>query len=271
MTNRIEPLRKTTMDGVVYHRPPEIERFIERTLDRPFDELIDRALIKDRRHADYVPSEVLMYHLRTTRRDNSDARFEILYSIVKGRIEHACPRPNRHVGDTELEIARIAELRDLIVERVVDLILEDRQAYCDKLDIYEIRFDRAVRMLRIDKFGVVARRENPKTPLEYDQESGDIAAEVEEALAALKATALSKEEELTYRIQVRRAIDALPDDERRVIDMMLADLPIEADDPKEPSISALLGCVEKTVRNRRNRAYAKIKTALRLEEVGHDK
>jgi hypothetical protein len=50
-----------------------------------------------------------------------------------------------------------------------------------------------------------------------------------------------------------------------VIDLLLADIPIETSKDGEPSMTELLGCVEKTVRNRRDRAYAKIRRALDLE------
>ncbi|WP_209015621.1 hypothetical protein [Roseibium sp. RKSG952] len=50
-----------------------------------------------------------------------------------------------------------------------------------------------------------------------------------------------------------------------MIDLMLADIPIETNKDGERSMVELLGCVEKTVRNRRNRAFAKIRRALDLE------
>ena len=40
---------------------------------------------------------------------------------------------------------------------------------------------------------------------------------------------------------------------------------IETSKDGEPSMTELLGCVEKTVRNRRDRAYARIRRALDLE------
>jgi DNA-directed RNA polymerase specialized sigma24 family protein len=88
---------------------------------------------------------------------------------------------------------------------------------------------------------------------------------VEGALDRYKKTGLTAEEDFDYRIHLRRAIDALPTDEREVIDLLLADIPIETSKDGEPSMTELLGCVEKTVRNRRDRAYAKIRRALDLE------
>ena len=81
--------------------------------------------------------------------------------------------------------------------------------------------------------------------------TGGERAVVEAALERYKKPELTAEEELDYRIHLRRAINALPADEREVIDLMLTDIPIETNKNGEPSMTELLGCVEKTVRNRR--------------------
>jgi hypothetical protein len=262
----IIPLRKSEPDGATYTRPENIELFIRATLDWPFEKLVERAKIINRQHPDYVPSEVLMYHLRSTRHDNSDTRFEPLYSIMVTRIEIACPRANSRVGNIETENLRAADLRNALVEHVVDLILRDRQEYCEQLDFFEIRFDRAIRLAKFDKYRRASRREDQKVPLEYDDETGDVVHEVEEALARLRAHAWSVEEDLTYQIQVRQAIKALPESERKVINMLLAEIPIESENSDEQSIVRLLGCTEKTVRNRRDRAILKLRIALGLEK-----
>jgi hypothetical protein len=74
----IEPLRKRTTGGELYTRRAETVAFIKLSLEWVFEELLDRASIRDRRHNDYVPSEVLLYHLRQTKSDNSDGRFVAL-------------------------------------------------------------------------------------------------------------------------------------------------------------------------------------------------
>ena len=76
---------------------------------------------------------------------------------------------------------------------------------------------------------------------------------------------MTPEEEVTYRFEVRRAIDSLPEMERRVIDMLEAGIAIESNNPGEPSIAGVLGCTPKTVRNRRDRAVQRIRETLGLE------
>lgn len=263
MTAPIDPLRKLK-DGVPLTRQPEVVAAIERTFTWTFEELLQHAAINDRRHALYVPSEALMYRLRATKKDNSDKRFLALYDIIKRRLEAACARATTSEGETVFENAKLADIRDRLVAHVVDLVLADRQDYSDKLDFFEVRFERAIRLLRIDKFRRIARHEVGKVALEYDDGSGEIIHEAEEGLASMRENIRSSEDDLTYRLSLRRAIDALPDEERKVIELILAGVTIESKDPNEISIVNLLGTVEKTVRNRRDRAITKIRAALKL-------
>lgn len=261
---RVEPLRKRKASGGLYTRRSPIIDLVEKSLAWSFDDLLDRATIRDRCNDEYVPSEVLVYHLRQTKSDNSDGRFVALYNILRDRIEAACPRPNRQVADKVYEDARTAEIRDATVDHVTELMFTDRQGYDEQLDIYEVVFDKAVRSAHITKLRKVNRRANATEEVE-DTVSGEVCAVVEVALDRYKKVGLTTEEDFDYRIHLRCAIDALPADEREVIDLLLADIPIETNQDGEPSMTELLGCVEKTVRNRRDRAFAKIRRALDVE------
>lgn len=106
---QIEPLRKRTVEGELYTRRPETVGFIKVSLEWPFDELLERSANRDRRHAEYIPSEVLLYYLRQTKSDNSDGRFVALYNILLDRVEAACPRPNSRRGDKEYEDITISK------------------------------------------------------------------------------------------------------------------------------------------------------------------
>lgn len=260
----IEPLRKRKTSGELYTRRSPTIQYIEKSLQWPFDELLNRASTRDRRHSEYVPSEVLVYYLRQTKSDNSDGRFIQLYDILRDRVEAACPRANRHMGEKVHEDARLSEIRDATVDHVTELIFTDRQDYDEQLDIYEVVFDKAVRAAHITKLRKVSRRENASEDIE-DEVTGEVRTVVEAALDRYKKVSLTAEEDLDYRIHLRDAINALPTDEREVIDLILADIAIETNKDGEPSMTELLGCVEKTVRNRRERAFKKIRQALELE------
>lgn len=60
----IDPLRKRNDSGEIYTRRPPVTELIKKSLQWPFEDLLDRAAIRHRHHSDYVPSEVLVYHLR---------------------------------------------------------------------------------------------------------------------------------------------------------------------------------------------------------------
>lgn len=260
----IEPLRKHKSTGERYTRRSPIIDFIARSSAWPFADLLQRAANTDRRDSDYVPSEVLVYHLRSTKADNSDSRFVAIYNILRDRIQAACPRANCQVADKTFEDARIAEIRDTTIDYVTELMFMDRHGYDEGLDIFEVVFDKAVRSAHITKLRKVNRRESANEDIE-DAVTGEVRAVVEAALDRYKSAGLTAEEDFDYRIYLRRAIDALPTEERKVIDLMLAGIPIETNKEGELSMTELLGCVEKTVRNRRDRAFAKIRTALNLE------
>jgi DNA-directed RNA polymerase specialized sigma24 family protein len=260
----IEPLRKRKVGGELYTRRTQTIASIEKSLQCSFDDLIGQASIRDRRHSDYVPSEVLVYHLRQAKSDKLDGRFIRLYDLLRDRIERACPQANRNVGERVYEDARLAEIRDETIDHVTELMFRDLQDYDEQLDIYEVVFDKAVRAAHITKLRKVNRRENANEDME-DEVTGEVRTVVEAALERYKKVDLTAEEDLDYRIHLRDAINALPTDEREVIEMMLADIPIETNKDGDPSMTVLLGCVEKTVRNRRKRAFTKIRQALELE------
>lgn len=125
-------------------------------------------------------------------------------------------------------------------------------------------FDRAVAKLRDSAFRSVFAKDNPLTPMEYD-ESGDVTNEVEESLGRYRPEGMTQEEEFTYRFQLRAAIDSLPEDERRLIDMEEAGYPDQSENPEVETIAKLLGRTPKTVRAMRKRAYQSIRERLCIE------
>lgn len=269
MTSDIPPLRKRTQGGELYSRPPEIEEAILETLALPFEDFVERAQNRNRGHPEYVPSEVLVHRIRVTRYNNSDDQFNALYSVLSERINRSCPRSVTRVEGGIGKVGSLMDVAEYVMERFVTFILKDRDEYEEKLDIFEARFDRAVRLLRKSAFRRVLRHEKPLTSLEYEL-SGDVPDDVEEYSALLKGSSMTPEEEITYRFQIRGAIDSLPETERRVIDMLEAELPIESKNADEPSISGLLGCTPKTVRNRRDRAIQRIRETLGVEACDAD-
>ena len=206
-----------------------------------------------------------MHRLRATKRDNHPRVFDQLYRIVRDRIASACPRAvSTREGRCSVEAAPLAELRDRVVDHVVGLIVLDRDDYQEGLDIYEVVFDAAVARRRTDAY----RRHYRDASVREDLEALD-QPQASDALKAMSADdlldRLSREEGTDDRIDLRRAIDALPEQERRVIDMILAGHKIEGQDPDEVTVSSALGCTSKTARARRDSAARKLRA-----QLGHE-
>ncbi|HAV45399.1 sigma-70 family RNA polymerase sigma factor [Halomonas aquamarina] len=256
-TIKIPPLRKAKLDGQLYCRRQPIENMLVEIASVSLEVFTERARILDRRSPDYIPSEVLVHWVRQTRHHKSDAQFNVLYPLLEQRIRHACPKK-------EIRGGRYTDLQEYVLERVVKLLLCDRSNYEEKLDIYEVVFDRTIASLRASAFRHGFAKDVPLTPIEYD-ESGEVTSEVEESLSQYQPGGMTQEEEFTYRFQLRAAIDSLPKDERRLIDMEEAGYSDQSEDPEVHTIAKLLGRTPKTVRAMRKRAYQRIRERLCIE------
>ncbi|MHB8886301.1 MAG: RNA polymerase sigma factor, partial [Methylovirgula sp.] len=113
------------------------------------------------------------------------------------------------------------------------------------------------------------KEENRSQPLSYDDETSELSSEVEDALARLNPQSPEKIDDPAYRKRFAAAIDSLPEDQRRVIVLLLRDIQIESKDPEAVTIVKVLACSEKTVRNRRDRAFKALRAALD-EDLDHD-
>ncbi len=241
-------------------RPPEIEQSINVALAMPREELLERASINDRGHPGYLPSECLLHLLRRTKFDNDDRLFRKLFDLLRGRVLRALPRAEGRSGSQATEDRLAKDVRDEVLFRFNELLCLDRDGGDDRLDFFEVRFEQAISRLRITAKRKAFRMEAASAPL-GDEESSEPSAEVEEAAALFRPP----EDEILaprYRKMLALAIDSLPTDERKVITMMLAEIPIVSEDPEKLSMVKILGCSAKTVWNRRDRAIKKLTAML---------
>lgn len=261
----LRPLRKKTINGILYKRRAQTEALIHACHELTFDELCNRAEIRARSNANYLPSEVLVYFLRQTKTHDNDAQFYGLYQLLEKRIKQVCLHYHGvRLADKNEAGIHLLEFQEFVLDDFAERVMLDRQEYEEKLDIFECAFDKAIAGRKDDAMKQMYRHEKPKEQVEYD-EDGDIPADVERALAALYPDVSSIEDDITYRFQLQQAIDALPEDERRVINMIFAGIPSESTDPDVPTISKLLECGPQTVRNRRDRAVKKLQIMLGTE------
>ncbi len=147
--------------------------------------------------------------------------------------------------------------------RFVELLSADRQAYSEKLDYFEVRFDGALVSLRRDAQEQAWRDENRSTTLEFDEETGEPSADVERAAGSFHPFAEQEINASDYRSRLNAAIDTLPAEQIRILEMIQKDIPIDSKDPSTMTISKALGKSEKTIRTHRDKAYAALRAALK--------
>ena len=256
----ITPLTKRTLGGKPYERDPKIEASLIDLSLLPREELIERAAITRRSDPGYVPSECLIYFVRASRKDNSDAWFERLYKVLTERVLRCLPRPESADGTTE-SLTR-GRIRDKVFGRFVELLAGDRTEASTKLDYFEVRFDGALASLRRDAQEQAWRDENRSTMLEFDDETGEPSPEVERAVGHFDPFAAPEIDGANYRLRLDVAIEALPPEQIRIIDMLRQGFPIDSKEAGVMTIAKALGRSEKTIRTHRDKAYAALRAAL---------
>lgn len=246
----VRPLTKVRKrDGRTYERPAEIERAIAALLEKPRAEVLSLLTIRSRKDPDYVPSECLVHLIRASRSDNNAAFFDALYGELVRRLARALPRAEEHTDEgKEATSAMREQVRDEVLGRFTDWLVEDRAAAGDALDIFECRFDYAVAKTR--------ERAWRRLGTELSKRHGKTVEELTESVEAGGAEFLTLRDQLfsdpSSRMRLHAMIDRLPDTDRRIIQMLIADFSIDSKKEGEVSIRSVLACDEKTVRNRRD-------------------
>ncbi len=265
----IAPLRKRYPNGTSYFRPQIIEQSLAALDLLSIDEVAERAKIDDSKDRDYVSSECVLHFVRQSKaRGDGNAYFD-LFTILRQRVLQAVPVIPRRVSGLSKSAEKGSDLdvQEHVIQAFQKLICSDRNEYDERLDFYEIRFKKAVARLRASARRSVRKHTSRLENMTYEDDSTTPSAEVEEALARLKGPGGDEKLDFLYRSRLLAAINALPPDERRVIELCLQDMDIESEDGEALTMVKVLKCVEKTVRNRRDRAFAKLRETLQKEEV----
>jgi hypothetical protein len=261
----ITPLRKRSLAGALYTRDAKVEAKLLEVLQLPPDEVITRCAIEFRENPAYVPSECVVYLLRACRNDKSVTQFERLYAILARRFLRSFPPAESE--DTNTLSLTPSLVRDKAFGRFIELLVDDHNGYSQKLDFYEVRFDMTVAKLRLDAQRQVWRDANRSSPLEIDRETGEFSVEVEMAAGSFDPFNSSEIDNPVYRSRLDAAIDALPDLQRRIIEMLRLGFPIDSIEPKAVTIANALKKSEKTIRTHRDKAYAILRSALEEGET----
>lgn len=262
----IVPLRKIK-DGHPYCRLPHVEAKLETLLALSRDEILKACRVTDRILSAYVPTECVVHLLRHAKHDNNVRYLADLMDVFSKRVARAFPVPERHLsgsGGKGVVVADL-ELRDYAVDHLTNLLCEDWRGYDERLDIYEVVFDRALATLRVSAKRYVGRRRNALQPLNDDLDEPEPSGEVEAAALRGTVSPMEEIEGRDYRRRLHAAILHLSDEERRLLMLLNEGIPIDSKDPRQITIARLLGCGEQTVRHRRDRIYRKLRGILGRE------
>ena len=265
----IAPLRMQDPAGKLYRRPPEIEESLAALSQLTAADAVHRSRIEDTDDPDYVPSECLLHFVRQASFANDQNAFRELFMILNKRVHRAVPVFARRVTGLDKPAVKASdlEIQELVVSAFHKMLCADRVAYNERLDYFEIRFNSAIVRLRATARRTVQRVESRQEPMAYKGETNITSGEIELQLAKLKTPAAVENVDFLYRSKLQAAISSLPADERRVIELLQNDMLIDSIDDTVDTIVKALGCSEKTVRNRRDRAYARLYDALHQEDV----
>jgi hypothetical protein len=241
----INPLRKISRDGKLYTRRPIIESKIIELASLSHEDLVIRCAIRQKDDPAYVPSECLLYFVRASRTDNSDAYFEKLYKLIAERVLRCLPDGSSLNGKTT-SLTKSA-IREKVFGHFVELLASDRNDYSDKFDYYEINFEGALKKLRLDAQDQAWRDEKRSTTL-HDEETGEPTAEVEHAAGSFDPFNTSEFSSDVYRFDLNEAIDTLPPLQKRIIVMLQQGFPIGPKDSNAITLTKALDKDEKTIR-----------------------
>lgn len=264
----VAPLRMKQQGGDPYCRRPEVEALLGVLLGLPVHELVERARVEDTNDLRYLPSECVLYFVRRPHPGNNDDTLRALFEVLRRRVLRAVPVPARRLpGSTKLAEGAIdLDIREAVLHKFQMLLCQDRREYEERLDFYECQFNGALTRLRATSRRDVRRDASRYESLDSDTDPTEPSAEVESALARLRSPPIPGDSDFLFRSKLLRAISLLPADEQRVVELLLQKMPIDSKEEGVLTIAKVLDCAEKTVRNRRDRAFAKLRDALGEEE-----
>jgi hypothetical protein len=254
----VKELRKVKTNGEKYTRQPSVQKILSE-FDGLSPELISRKCICDRVS---VPSEVLVHLLRNASIGLDTIQLKVVFDILVSRVQSILWSK---VDDQQYDHA--FHLREEILGELIELIARDRSEQGTMLDYYEVNFNHAFKCLRVSylRKSCLANVKSVPLTVEYD-EVIDISPEVEARMGEIINLESSKWEDPSFRFALLAAIDKLPLDQKQVVGLLLQGMPIESIDESVMTISRALNCTDRTVRNRKNRAFEALREAL-VEEL----
>jgi hypothetical protein len=254
----IEPLRKRKAGGGdLYTRPGHIEQMLKLLIALPADEALARARIRNRKSPGWLPGECVLYMTRHAARLRDRRSYERWYEILAERVVAGLPRP----ANKNRPAARELEIGEAGFLRFIAMLSVDSNVYDDRLDIWEARFDLALKNLRRDALRKLLPADDELETVAIGDDPG-LAEEVERAQGAFDPFDPGRLNEQDFRSRLWDAIDALPREQNRILTMMAEGIPIGTGVPGEQSIATMLGLHPRTINNHKRRAFETLRLAM---------
>jgi len=257
----IEPLRKRRPDsGDTYTRLAVNEQKLHKLVLLTEDELVKRISLP-KTHEDYIPSECIVYFIRRRCSPDNVRFFEKLFKILAARFRSLLPRAENDRRET-VSFTKVQVVEE-VFDKFVTMLLEERSgSYVEDLDIYEIVFNQAVFFRRIDAQRKAWKEENRSIKLEVNEDSLEIAPEIEKMAGHYDPFNAEEIQDNLYRLRLADAINQLPPPQNTIMEMLRQGIQIDSQDPTIDTISKLLCKSEKTIRTQRDKAFAKLRILL---------
>lgn len=260
MTAKAMPaLKKRKLDGTLYKRPESIENKLLEISSLARDEIATRCKIRDREKVGYIPSECLVHLVREHRTKSMDDCSEALFEALLERVIQSLP--DREIAEEDSVGGFEVNVGDIVRDRFFDMLLSDRNQYLERLDMYEVRFAKALKMLRLDAVREVQREVGDNVPIEIDHQTGEISPEVERAVGLDPFDAHMLDDRF-YLERLHRAMDRLSPLQKAILKLDQEGFPDESKDPDVLTISGLLKKTPKTIRTHRASALSALREVL---------
>ena len=265
----VKSLTKRRSDGTLYTRRKEVEEALQRLTIQSREDIVTALKIRDVSSPLYITSEAIVHLIRDTRNDNDESYFNELFRELMRRLSAALPRVTGESADRS-ENVHAADARDRVKDTFVRKLIEDRAEPGSALDYFEVMFAGAIAALRTTSMHKARRHAARTETIEADQETNEPSLAVERAVGSLNLKEELLSDDPIYRSRVADAIRSLPDKLRRVVELIMRDVPIDSSDDSVVTIRKAIGVKsEKTIRNRRDEAYLLIRQALSIGD-DHD-
>lgn len=259
-TQSVRTLCKKNGD-VQYVRRGEVEEELEALYATSIEELAERSKISDADDPMYVSSEAVLHFVRQSKENDDGPAYETLFGELRQRLLRALPVDEKRLPNSKFAVDPYQqEVRDQVMHKFMKLLCIDRNESSERLHYFEVMFNGAVARLRqTAKRDASERRKREKSEALPDVSGQPSDANgFDEHLRELNEPA--ENDGSVYRFEVLSAINTLPDDERRVVELLIQGYLLN-------EVANIVKCTEKTARSRRDRARKKLADVLEREDL----